>query len=790
MFDDKSRLKFKIGGCKIVIILYTPVRFFLFCRDNDMEKELLAPAGDIEAGYAALYYGADAVYLGLQKFSARATATNFSEENLNEFIGYAHSLGRKVFVALNTLVQEDELPALLEQLDICSRCGVDALIIQDLGVARIVREQYPELEMHASTQMAVHNKEGALTLQKLGFSRVVVARELTLSEIKEIAEIPNLETEAFIHGALCYSYSGLCMFSSVESGKSANRGKCLYPCRSCFKSEEGEKHFFSMKDMALQADVLKMPVTSLKIEGRKKTALYVAAVTDYYRRILDGKGADVAREENIKQIFSRPWCEFHFKGRDKNVIDRDFVGHRGLFIGKIEQVDKKKIVFTPKNTVARYDGIQIDVDGEEKPFGFSVQGLRVNSKNVYEAKAGEKVEVFLPPKTPFLKKGQNVYLASSTQVKSAYKYEKPKAGEFKQRQAIDVRVVIDEEKVTAFCWAYKAVVNGKWDKAEQPERVVEAVKKSFAKTGDTPFELKKLEVENKNGYFVPASILNELRRGLYSQIEIVGKVSALPEKTPQRKGRKAEWIIKTDKVDSLTLIDLSEVVEVVYLLSEDSHPEEVKSLSKNKLRLALPAVCRNSEKFKSVINEFLTKGYKKWEVANYWALNVLPEFGIDLSFDYSLYMMNTQAVEMAREMKAGRVTLSPEDTLGNLKKLSEDAVLPVCFDVYQDVPLFTSAACIRTNPCKSCPRGEKWIDLSRGGKSYQALSRNCQTMMFAEESLCFAKEAREVKVDYYRVSFVYKPYSPQKALSIWQKVRTFEDVERCRKANLERSGIF
>ena len=154
-----------------------------------MKTELLAPAGDIEAGYAALFYGADAVYLGLQQFSARATATNFSEENLNEFVGYAHHLGRKVYAAVNTLVQEKELSDLLKSLDICSRCKVDAVILQDLGVARIIRESYPELEMHASTQMAVHNKEGALALQKEGFSRVVVVRELTQGEIKEIAAV-------------------------------------------------------------------------------------------------------------------------------------------------------------------------------------------------------------------------------------------------------------------------------------------------------------------------------------------------------------------------------------------------------------------------------------------------------------------------------------------------------------------------------------------------------------------------------------------------------------------------
>ena len=173
-----------------------------------MKKELLAPAGDIEAGYAALYYGADAVYLGLKQFSARATANNFTEDELNEFVGFAHSLGRKVFVTINTVLQDAEIKQLINNLDICKRCKVDAVILQDLGVAKIVKEYYPEIEMHASTQMAVHNKQGALALKELGFSRVVLARELSLAEMKDIATIKDLELEAFIHGALCYSYSG------------------------------------------------------------------------------------------------------------------------------------------------------------------------------------------------------------------------------------------------------------------------------------------------------------------------------------------------------------------------------------------------------------------------------------------------------------------------------------------------------------------------------------------------------------------------------------------------------
>ena len=220
-----------------------------------MKQELLAPAGDIEAAYAALFYGADALYLGLRQFSARASATNFSPDELCQITGYAHALGRKIYVTVNTLVQQEQLKDLTQTLDACLNAGVDGLIVQDLGVAKIVRDCYPELELHASTQMAVHNKEGALFLKKMGFKRVVLARELTLNEIKQITAIPDLETEAFIHGALCYAYSGLCLFSSMETSMSANRGKCLYPCRGCFAGDLGNKHLFSMKDINVSYDV-------------------------------------------------------------------------------------------------------------------------------------------------------------------------------------------------------------------------------------------------------------------------------------------------------------------------------------------------------------------------------------------------------------------------------------------------------------------------------------------------------------------------------------------------------
>jgi putative protease len=754
------------------------------------KQELLAPAGDIEAGYAALYYGADAIYLGLSKFSARATATNFDETDLDEFTAYAHHLNRKVYVAINTVLQESELPDLIESLDICTRCHVDGIIIQDLGVANVIKEQYPWFEMHASTQMAVHNKEGALFLQKMGFKRVVLARELTLAEIKEIASIPNLETEAFIHGALCYSYSGLCQFSAIETGRSANRGKCTYPCRARFACNGRESNIFSMKDMALQEDVLKMPVDSLKIEGRKKSALYVAAVTDYYRQILDGKGADSYREEHIKQIFSRPWCKFHFAGKDKNVIDRNFVGHRGLFIGQIEKITRNKLIFKTNHKIARFDGLQIDAAGDDKPFGFSVQKLSVNHQNRFEAQAGDTVEIDLPPNYPHLKTGDKIYLASSSEVKGAYHYEKPKANLYRNTNDISVEVKVEKNIITAGCNQFEAQIIGDFTPTDNPQKSTEAIQKAFAKTGDTKFNLKELHIENKENLFTPASLLNELRRQLYAQIQIEQPKGKLPQiSTMQNTQKTRQFKIKVDNLDSLRLLNLDNFAEIIYLLSPQSNIDEIAKLPKNKVRLALPAVCRHPILFTDLIDKLLSMGYSKWQVANYWALQILPLERLDISFDSSLYMLNTQAISMAQKMGVSSITLSLEDIKSNICYLIKKSQLATDLIIYTDIPLFISVGCIRDNDCKVCPRCEMWSELSLNGKTYKALSRDCQMMVFDNQPFCIATEAADLEPNSFRMDFLYRPYTAEKVLEISNKLLKFENLSDCIKSNFLTNNI-
>lgn len=755
-------------------------------------RELLAPAGDIEAGYAALYYGADAVYLGLSKFSARANATNFDALALDEFTAYAHSLKRKVYVALNTILQESELSELIASLDVCTKCRVDGLIIQDLGVARVIKYQYPWFEMHASTQMAVHNKQGALFLQSMGFKRVVLARELTLPEIEDICSVEGLETEVFIHGALCYSYSGLCQFSAMEYARSANRGKCLYPCRAQFMCENKMSHLFSMKDLALQKDILKIPADSLKIEGRKKSALYVAAVTDYYRKMLDGKGDDAKKQENIKQIFSRPWCKFHFNGKDKTIIDREFVGHRGLHIGKVEKIADNCLYFKTSHKICRFDGIQIDVANDEKPFGFSVQKMFVGRKSVYEADKNTYVAICLPKNYPSVSKGENIYLASASEVKGAYNYTKPRPNEYKNTQNIDVAVDVLKDKICAASGEYSYQISANFEPAENVQKSTEAITKAFAKTKDTQFELKSLQINNADGLFVPASVANQLRRGLYETVKPKLFCGQLPQiDRPATSAAKQLFSIKTDNLNSLKLLNLDDFAQIIWQISPNSNIEQLKQLefSKDKIRIALPAVCRHPQAYNKIISDLLTLGYNKWEVGNYWALNMLPRQNIDIGFDSSLYMLNTQAIQMAKELEASYVNLSIEDNKINICNLIKKSPLKTSLIIYRDVPLFTSVGCIRDNDCQNCNHMDKWFRVQKDEKKFAALSHDCQMMVFDLRPFCIASKVKSLKADYLQMDFCYMPYTPEKVKDLCAKLMRFENPENVMSANFEANNI-
>lgn len=428
--------------------------------------KILAPVGGWSQFYAALNAGADAVFLGLKQFNARSRAENFTLQDLKQLVPIAHRYDMQVLITVNVLVKQSELSELLQLLQGLSECKVDAIIVQDLGVAHIARTYFPSLRLHASTQMAIHNLSGVRQAAAWGFKRVVIAREITAIEVKRMTEklreeAIDVELEAFCHGSLCYSYSGLCFFSGAADGRSGNRGECAYTCREPYKivSEPGHGFLFSMKDLDIASQLDKLVtsgVHTLKIEGRKKDAQYVAQVVRLYRNRLDhlfGKstrresapvspvdnyGAANGHKEDEASIrrdlsftFQRKPTSFFIDGRYKeNVIDLDSPAHAGLLVGKIKRVVDNKLMVELEQDIKRFDGLiirenheifhaqpqlqpqhkdhlahkdnlnpleldasKLDVRYQGKEIQFSVRNMSVKGRWIHEASRGQVVEL-------------------------------------------------------------------------------------------------------------------------------------------------------------------------------------------------------------------------------------------------------------------------------------------------------------------------------------------------------------------------------------------------------------
>ncbi len=313
--------------------------------------ELTLPAGSYDAAIEAFSGGADGVYLGLKEFSARKSAKNFSLEELSRLRSAAEAFHKTVYVAVNTVLKDSELESLMPTLRRLELLNIDGIIVQDLGLARLIATHYPSIPLHASTQLAVHSSDGVRALAALGFSRVVLSRELTTDEIRTIRkEVPDIELKVFIHGAMCYGFSGLCMASSHLTGRSANTGECSQVCRTWFEDQSGrEGYFFSMKDLASDAETLRelerIGIDSLKIEGRMKSPVYVAAAARHYRALLSGTGGGTETENHLSTSFSRELSSGWLGGYDKHrpqdirhspsLITQTYSGHRGISAGTI-----------------------------------------------------------------------------------------------------------------------------------------------------------------------------------------------------------------------------------------------------------------------------------------------------------------------------------------------------------------------------------------------------------------------------------------------------------------------
>ncbi|HSR36337.1 MAG TPA: peptidase U32 family protein, partial [Desulfurivibrionaceae bacterium] len=367
--------------------------------------ELLAPAGNLEAFSAAVAAGADAVYIGAPALNARALAKQFSLAEVAAMIDYAHSRGVKVYAAMNSLMKEAEIAEAVKLLAALEALAVDAVILQDLGVYGLARELFPKLRLHASTLMGAHNSMAVQHFAAMGFQRVVLAREVTLDEIRQIRRTSPVELEVFVQGAMCFSYSGLCLFSSYLGGKSGLRGRCVQPCRRRYTWQGSKKeggYLFSMNDLsalrllpALQA----AGVGSLKIEGRMRSAQYVAQVVAAYRHALDHGGDEKALHEAEAMLalaMGRKATNGYFRSpQPAGIITPHHSGNIGIFLGKVERVKAGRAVVLLRDAVRSADRLRLHGEGSGERQGFTLKELRVQGKPVSEAAAGTRVELMV-----------------------------------------------------------------------------------------------------------------------------------------------------------------------------------------------------------------------------------------------------------------------------------------------------------------------------------------------------------------------------------------------------------
>ena len=725
------------------------------------EVELLAPAGNFETALAAFEAGADAVYCGLTEFSARAFADNFGIDELKNLLrncrgdrnvaaptegavkaGAATFLSprKKVYVTFNTVIDEDNLEAAIEQLARLDEARPDALIVQDIGVARICRKHFPGLELHASTQLVAHNLEGVLAMKDLGFRRVVLARELSLEEITSIAKrCGDVELEVFIHGALCYSISGLCLFGAMEKGRSGNRGKCPYCCRQ----EYGSGYPFSMKDLRLGEDVRKVAdagVASLKIEGRMKSALYVASVTRYYRQILNTEtqrhrgGVTIG---DLETVFSRRTTKLYFEGRGKTasvrqqggVIDSESLGHLGAEIGVVKRVTKDReglswLRFHTARGLEKHDGLQFEAMTDEgRHLGMGIVEMRqaISRRPVFEVNAGVDVEVLLPQNAngresgessrndfeKLLKPGMKIYCSMSNAVKRMFPTPSFRPSDYEGGTEIDVEVKLAPGSIAVDCNRGLSVsIACELQPAKNPEKTEEGVKKAFSKLGGSDYRLGKLTVSDPEKLFAPMSLLNDLRRDLVEKLDEARektrreKVAAAVageelQNANERESGESMRMCRRVKIRAGQKVPAGEWDEVIVGINADfNFVNDGKSIieSGESVRLGLPVYTSEPEfnKLRRTVKRAIRDGQTKWEASDLATLRMLKQLGVeDITADWTLYAFNSRALAELSEMGVKRFVASPENGRENLQYLAESGY-DVEFLVQQSTPLFVS----------------------------------------------------------------------------------------------------
>lgn len=678
--------------------------------------ELLAPVGTMESLHAAIENGADAVYLGGTLFNARASATNFNNEELKEAVNIAHLKGVKVYVTCNILVDQSEMEEVLDYIKYLYEIDVDAIIVQDLGLLNLVRKLFPDFPVHASTQMTINNEYGVKHLEEEGISRVVLARETPLDEITRISNKSDMELEGFVHGALCVSYSGQCLMSSLIGGRSGNRGTCAQPCRMPYSivDENGKlvkdwdkKYVLSPKDLNTidhLPEIINAGISSLKIEGRLKKPEYVATIVKNYRTSLDqGSGAiSKSDKKDITQMFNRGFTKGVGLGDfGKDLISYEKPGNQGILLGTVNRADKYKVYVDLKEDVNEGDIIEFELASGE------LKGMRMP----FDAKAESIVAIEKPgyilPNTLVYKK---LDLALIEKAKASYQEEK-------REYPIDmeINIQIGESPKLILMYRNNVIISTVEDKVQKGEKISlteEKVIAQLSKLGDTNYYINNVNINLEDGAYLPMSILNVLRRkaveeldskvGNFNQRQIVetGQFNANKNNVLKFNKEKSKLnkklSIKVDNISQFHQLDLNKL-DRIYLGFYEGLELIANNLKEKgkEVYIWTDKILYNKdlERLYEIIKpiENIIDGIS---VSNIGSLKYFKDkFKVKIHGDIGLNVFNSYTAEYLHSLGLDSITLSPELNLGQIKSITENTNIHIESIVYGYLASMTTKTC-------------------------------------------------------------------------------------------------
>jgi putative protease len=748
--------------------------------------EVVAPVGKRAALRAAVCNGADAVYFGLGDFNARKRAENFKLEELGEVVAWLHRRNVKAYVTLNTLVFSDELEEVKKYIIAMAEAGVDAVIVQDLGVARLAKAVAPGLKIHASTQMSLTEAGGMeLVRKELGIERVVLARELSIEEIKHVRAGTEAELEVFVHGAMCISYSGQCLGSLVMLGRSANRGVCGQPCRMVYdvvvngnlKRTKG-RYILSPRDLAAYEHVKELAeagVAAMKIEGRMKNEYYVAAATAVYRQAADaamlGKNADVSQEEQeaLLQTFSRGFSSGFLKGKNhQELVHAQFGKNRGMLVGEVTGVEGDEVrvrvfaEYAGRGVLMAGNGVVFDDEQDEQ--GGRLYGVRESAGEAWLAFGREDIE---PAR---VKKGALVWKTDDPKVKKRLEATWAK-DEGYRREAVNVTV-----------WAKKGrklkiemrdqrgnvvVVEGEkeLEAAKTHAVTLDGIREQLGRMGGTPFELGELRGEAMEEVMVPMSMLNSVRReaveklsgkreARISNIEIRNNVQITMAQMLQTRSHGPDASEEKIAVVTRTMEQVEAVVAWnargeqkriwrVYGCFED---EEATMAFVNRVMgagmsagLATPRVIKPGEEW--VLEEMLRCDADAVLVRNLAAAAYFRDKGIEMVADASLNAVNELTADVLRGCGMARVTFGRDAGAAEVRAMAASGE-PWWYEaaVYGHAPMFHMEHCLMAanlsdgSDAKGCGRacvGQVELADLKGRRYAVGRERLCRNTVYA-----------------------------------------------------------